>query len=81
MSRNQTSASSEIAEHGQACPNCERLRVALSGSANTADEYAKRAWATNPPAQEAAIAAEHIAASIRRIAEDVNEQKTGSENG
>lgn len=27
MSQNQTSGSSVIAEHGQACPNCERLRA------------------------------------------------------
>lgn len=30
-----------------------------------ADEYAKRAWAAKPPAQEAAVAAEHIAQAIR----------------
>lgn len=37
--------------------------------ARIADGYARRAMAANPSAQEAAVAAEHIAEAIRRNAE------------
>jgi hypothetical protein len=42
----------------------ERLS-ATERAAKIAEDYAKRAWAAQPSAQEAAVGAEHIAAAIR----------------
>jgi hypothetical protein len=44
----------------------EALAGECESCAQIADEYAKRARASNPPAHQAATAAEHIARAIRQ---------------
>jgi len=44
--------------------------IAIEAAAVVADDYAERAWSARFPSQEAAIAAEHIAKSIRQLKVD-----------
>jgi hypothetical protein len=44
--------------------------IAIEAAAVVADDYAKRAWSARFPSQAAAVAAEHIAKSIRKLKVD-----------
>ncbi|HJZ31567.1 MAG TPA: hypothetical protein VKF35_10700 [Hyphomicrobiaceae bacterium] len=45
---------------------------AIEAAAVVADDYGRRAWAAQPAAQQAAVAAGHIAGEIRKLKVDVS---------